>query len=72
MKAIRKITFAVLFLLSALAVKAEGFPLPDSLLFRYNTFSTWFSPEKVYLHFDRSCYKAGETVWFKGWVQEAS
>ena len=26
----------------------------------------------MYLHFDRSCYKAGETVWFKGWVQEAS
>ena len=73
MRAARRITLlTVLFLLSALAVKAEGFPLPDSLHFRYNTFSTWFSPEKVYLHFDRSCYKAGETVWFKGWVQEAS
>ena len=32
MRAARRITLlTVLFLLSALAVKAEGFPLPDSL-----------------------------------------
>ena len=44
----------------------------DSLLLRYNTFSSWCSPEKVYLHFDRTCYTSGETVWFRGWMQEAS
>ena len=44
----------------------------DSILLRYNTYTTLCSPEKVYLHFDRSCYTAGETLWFKGWVQDAS
>ena len=44
----------------------------DSLLLRYKLYSAWCSPEKVYLHLDRTCYTAGETIWFKGWVQEAS
>ena len=55
-----------------LLAKAEVSPMLDSLLSRYSAYSTWCSPEKVYLHFDRSCYTAGETLWFKGWVQEAS
>ena len=44
----------------------------DSLLLRFHTYSSLCSPEKVYLHYDRSCYTAGETVWFKGWLQESS
>ena len=44
----------------------------DSLLLRFHTYSSLCSPEKVYLHYDRSCYTAGETVWFKGWIQESS
>lgn len=47
-------------------------PALDSLLLRFRMYSAWRSPEKVYLHFDRSCYTAGETVWFKGWVKDAS
>lgn len=53
-------------------LNAENETKVDSILFRFNTYSTLCSPEKVYLHFDRSCYTAGETIWFKGWVQEAS
>ena len=70
MNRIRHIALLVLAFLSPLWMKA-GAP-PDSLLLRFDTFSTLCSPEKVYLHFDRSCYTAGETLWFKGWVQEAS
>ena len=57
-------------MLSSLA--ARGASTLDSLLLRFDTYSKWSSPEKVYLHFDRSCYTAGETIWFKGWFQEAS
>ena len=62
----------VLMLFSPLAAKAEGGSVLDSILFRFNAYSTLCSPEKVYLHYDRSCYTAGETIWFKGWTQEAS
>ena len=51
-------------------VKAET--MMDSLMLRFNTYSMWCAPEKVYLHYDRSCFTAGETIWFKGWVKEAS
>jgi len=44
----------------------------DSLLARYNAYSAWCAPEKAYLHISRSCFAAGDTLWFKGWVQEAS
>ncbi len=68
----RHIVLSVLFLLLPLAAGAAEAQWQDSLLLRYHQFSAWCSPEKVYLHFDRSCYTAGETLWFKGWVQEAS
>ena len=44
----------------------------DSLIARYNTYSAWCTPEKVYLHIDRTCYTAGENLWFMGWVRESS
>ena len=72
MHKIRNIFLSALLLVSAHLSKAQGVPQQDSLLLRYNTFATWFAPEKVYLHVDRTCYTAGETIWFKGWVQEAS
>ncbi len=28
-------------------------------------------PEKVYAHLDRNCYAAGETIWLKGYVEDA-
>lgn len=52
--------------------RAQALTAQDSLQIRFESFSRWCSPEKVYLHYDRSCYSAGETIWFKGWVQEAS
>ena len=72
MKRFRNIALSALVLVSSVQVKAETPSMLDSLLSRFNAYSTWCSPEKVYLHYDRSCYTAGETIWFKGWVQDAS
>ena len=64
---------AVIALLLFIPVKmVAARAVTDSLLLRYGYFVTWCSPEKVYLHLDRTCYTAGETVWFRGWVQDAS
>ncbi len=37
----------------------------DSLL---NEAAEKYAQEKIYLHFDRSCYNPGETIWFKGYL----
>ncbi len=73
LKRLRNIALSVLLLLSPLAEDTGLAQVaPDSLLLRFKSYSAWRSPEKVYLHFDRSCYTAGETIWFRGWIQEAS
>lgn len=73
MKRLGNIVLSVLLLMSPVAEKTGlAQALPDSLLMRFESYSAWRSPEKVYLHYDRSCYTAGETIWFRGWVQEAS
>ena len=61
----------LLLLISSFSAKADGFS-PDSLSKRYSTYSAWCSPEKLYLHVDRSYYTAGEEIWFMGWLQNAS
>src|SRR5258708_2032674 len=33
-----------------------------------DSFANGYPQEKVYLHFDRSDYTAGETIWFKAYV----
>ena len=47
-------------------------PTADSPESRYSAFAAWCSPEKLYLHIDRTCYNSGETIWFKGWLENAS
>ena len=42
---------------------------PDSLFIQY---SKLLSPEKVYLHTDREVYNLGDTIWFRGYLQNAS
>lgn len=29
-------------------------------------------PEKLYLHIDRTCFSAGETIWFRGYLPESN
>ena len=62
----------VLLLAVPLTARAELASMQDSLVSRFNAYSALCSPEKVYLHYDRSCFTAGETIWFKGWTMEAS
>lgn len=44
----------------------------DTLLTRYDAFSRSLSPEKCFLHIDRTAFCTGETVWFSGYVTNAS
>ncbi len=32
------------------------------------TFASQYSPERIYLHYDKSAYSAGETIWFKAYM----
>ena len=38
----------------------------------YNNYTTLLSPEKVYLHTDKDVYFATDTIWFSGYVENAS
>ena len=57
---------------SAAGQNAEVTFCADSLSKRFSTFSSWCSPEKVYLHLDRAYYASGENIWFSGYVSNAS
>lgn len=36
----------------------------------FEKYSTQYSREKIYFHYDKSAYAPGETVWFKGYVMK--
>ena len=36
------------------------------------TYSNQYSQERIYLHFDKSSYSQGETVWFKVYMMNAT
>lgn len=61
----------IALLLFPKAAEAQTFA-PDTLLRRHNSFLNWCSPEKLYLHIDRSYYAVGETLWFMGYLSNAS
>lgn len=44
----------------------------DSLEQRYAFYTKWCSPEKLYLHLDRTYYAYGETIWFNGYLENSS
>lgn len=44
----------------------------DSLINNYSRFVRENSPEKLFLHTDKSHYVAGEYIWFKGYLQNSS
>lgn len=59
----------ILFLTTYIAAFAQN---TDSLKLHYNYFSQYLSPEKLYLHIDRSIFAPGETIWFKGYLENKS
>ena len=62
---------SVLFLFSATCIIAFS-QNADSLKLHYNYFSQYLSPEKLYLHIDRTIFAPGETIWFKGYLENKS
>lgn len=72
MKHIHSVIAALAFLgLSAQGLPAQTFNA-DSLALRWETFTGWCSPEKLYLHLDRTYFATGETVWFKGYLRNSA
>lgn len=49
-----------------------GQRLKDTLTAKYSNFSRLSSPEKLYLHTDKSLYIAGEYIWFRGYLENNS
>ena len=39
---------------------------------RFTSWSRLLSPEKLYLHTDREVYNIGDTIWFRGYLQNTS
>ena len=39
---------------------------------RFDTYSKYLSPEKLYLHTDKEVYCVGDTIWFKGYLKNSS
>ena len=69
MKAIKRTIALIIALVLVLHSLYCTAATPDSLFIQY---SKLLSPEKVYLHTDREVYNLGDTIWFKGYLQNAS
>ncbi|MEO5783329.1 MAG: hypothetical protein ABIQ07_08670 [Ginsengibacter sp.] len=57
-----RLPLIILFLVSSFASQAQRF---DSVLAKLDR---EYKQEKMYLHFDRSAYTPGETIWFKAYL----
>ena len=57
---------------SVAPARAQALSAPDSLEQRYADFTNRCAPEKLYLHLDRTYYAIGETIWFDGYLQNAT
>ena len=64
--------FLLALAFSVMPALAQPLSVPDSLERRYSDFATRCSPEKLYLHIDRTYYAIGETIWFDGYLQNAT
>lgn len=59
---------ALLLILRCTLCAAAG----DLFADRYGDYVCLLAPEKLYLHVDRTCFTAGETLWFNGYLESAS
>ena len=66
----RKLTLLICAALSITAASAQTESNKQKELF--HNYSKLLSPEKVYLHTDKDVYFATDTIWFSGYVENAS
>lgn len=60
------------FLIALLLLSCLSSPAQSDLAVKYDFWTMWLAPEKLYLHMDRTAYLAGETIWFNGYLANAS
>ncbi len=68
----RKLYYAftgiILFISTAFTFTDEGKSLTEKILLQLEKYRQNTPQEKLYLHFDKPFYLAGETMWFKGYL----
>lgn len=68
----RLVVFFLFFILDIIQdVKAKTDDFTFSYVNKIDSFNLYYPHEKVYLHFDNTCYFLGDTLWFKGYLVNA-
>lgn len=62
------LTGIILFISTAFTFTDEGKSLTEKILLQLEKYRQNTPQEKLYLHFDKPYYMAGETMWFKGYL----
>lgn len=52
------------FFLTGLLLTAHSQQIEDNI----ESYASQYSPERIYIHYDKSAYSAGETIWFKAYL----
>ncbi|MCH5599198.1 hypothetical protein [Niabella ginsengisoli] len=62
-------TFMIRYLLAtSFLVFVYGASTAQDMTAKLENYATAYSPERAYLHYDKSSYSAGETIWFKAYL----
>ncbi len=65
-------TLILLMILSAFTFYSDSNPYLEQLKQKLSSYFNKFPQQKVYLHIDRNHYNAGENLWFKAYVANAT
>jgi TonB-dependent Receptor Plug Domain len=70
----KQITLSIVFLLVIFSAftRLSDIDLSEKIISKLNQYMLKKPQEKVYLHFDKPYYMAGETIWFKGYLFDAT
>ncbi len=71
MRKVYRGTIQLLFA-AAMLILSQFVYAQESIEERFAAYSQLLSPEKLYLHTDREVYCVGDTIWFKGYLQNSS
>ncbi|HEY4786035.1 MAG TPA: hypothetical protein VIH57_08295, partial [Bacteroidales bacterium] len=78
MKTSKKIRFILivvvplLFCVSLINYSDTDDPRIEKIIRQFNTFRVNYKQQKIYLHTDKDTYMAGETMWIKAYLIDAS